>query len=93
MATQKIDPSPRGNKTRSALGGSDMRIGIAPATKGSTLQRFTGNPLRDGGTMEQRYPDSKSGGMGGPKSGKAPKPERIISTTDDKVMRKQGGGD
>lgn len=90
MATQTITPK---NKTRSAMGSSDPRIGIGGTTKGSTMQKFTGNPYRDGGTMEQQFADSKSGGMSGPKSGKAPKPEKITSDTDDSQEARQGGGD
>lgn len=93
MGTQKISPAPGGGKTRSAMKGGDPRIGIGGMTKGSTLQRFTGNPLKSGGTMEQRFADSDSGGMGGPRSGKAPKPERVTSTTDDAQEARQGGGD
>lgn len=93
MATQKIDPSPRGNKTRSALGNKDMRIGIGGTTKGTTINGFSPNPFKDGGSQEQRFADSDSGGMGGPRSGKAPKPERVTSTTDDAQEARQGGGD
>lgn len=76
MASQTITPK---NKTGSAKGGSDPRIGIAPAMKGSTLNKFSANPFKDGGAQEVKFNDNVTGGTSGPKLGKAPKAEPVTN--------------
>jgi hypothetical protein len=69
----------------------DPRPGIKSATPGSTIEKFSMNPFRDGGAQEQ--PDVSAGKEAkGPSIKRAPKPDMVDDPVDRGEIKGSYGG-
>lgn len=74
-----ISGAPKGGKIMS-MGKSDPRPGVPAGEKGSSFNKFSTNPFKDGGANEIRTASDDYSPSKGPTLGNAPKAQKVTDT-------------